>query len=95
MALVEDEHAVQQFTAQGADDPFAVCVRFRGLRWILDGALSGVGEDRVEGLGELAAAVGDYREFSMPRAVVVTFRDVGGNKPGSRTAGARGRAKWA
>lgn len=24
----------------------------------------------------------DYREFPMPRAAVVTFRDVGGNKPG-------------
>jgi hypothetical protein len=47
----------------------AVRVRLRSLRWALDDAQSGVGENRVEGLGELAAAVAD-QELQLRRVGV-------------------------
>jgi hypothetical protein len=46
-----------------------VRVRLRGLRWALDDAQAGVGEDRVEGVGELAAAVAD-QELQLRRVGV-------------------------
>lgn len=59
VAFVEDERPVEELAVQGADEPFAVCVRFRGLGRAFEDAQAGVGEDGVEGVGVLAAAVTD------------------------------------
>ncbi|WSN64432.1 hypothetical protein OG467_09110 [Streptomyces sp. NBC_01361] len=57
--FVEDECPVEELAAQGADEPFAVCVRFRGLGRAFEDAQADVGEDGVEGVGVLAVAVTD------------------------------------
>ncbi|WP_247195513.1 hypothetical protein [Streptomyces sp. GESEQ-35] len=56
MPFVEDECPVEELAAQGADGPFAVCVRFRDMGRAFEDAQADVG---VEGVGELAAAVMD------------------------------------
>ncbi|MEV4016803.1 hypothetical protein AB0J35_40540 [Nonomuraea angiospora] len=71
-----------------------MCVRFRGLRWALDDAQAGVGEDRVEGIGELAATVAD-QELQLPHvgAGVGVHEEVTGGLGGPRASGVGGDAE--
>ena len=55
--LVDDQKAVEQFAADGADEAFRDRVRARCVHWRLDYLDVGGGEDGVEGGGELAVAV--------------------------------------
>jgi hypothetical protein len=63
VGLVDDEHPVQQLSAEGADHPLADRIRAGRLRWRLDDpdALGGEGggEDGVEPGGEQGIAVAD------------------------------------
>jgi len=59
MPLAEDQEPVQELAAQGADEPFADRVHPRSLdRGAQDRGAAGL-EDRVEGAGEVRAAIAD------------------------------------
>jgi hypothetical protein len=57
--LIDDEHLVEEFPAQGADDPLADCVRSGRLRRTGQDPDAPGGEHGVERAGELARAVPD------------------------------------
>jgi hypothetical protein len=57
MALAEDQHAIAQFGAQGADPPLRVRVRARTARRGLDHLDPRAGKNVVEGGGELPTAI--------------------------------------
>jgi hypothetical protein len=58
---VEDEDVVEDFSAKRADDPFAVGVGSRRLRWgFEDVDVAGV-ENRVKAAGVLGIAVSDKK----------------------------------
>jgi hypothetical protein len=52
--FAEDQDAVGEFGSGGSDEAFGEAVRSRASGWDLDGVDAGVGEDGVEGGGELA-----------------------------------------
>ena len=68
MTLAEDEHAVGQFSSDCSDESFGVAVGLRAASWDLDDVDARVGEDGVEGIGELAGSVAD-QEPELGRAV--------------------------
>ncbi len=55
--LTEDQHTVGQFGSEGADEPFGETVRPRATRRNPDHLDAHIGEDGVEGCGELAGPV--------------------------------------
>ena len=57
--FAEDEHAVGDLGAGGEDEPFGEGVRSRASGWDLADGDAGVGQDGVEGVGELAGPVAD------------------------------------
>ncbi|MGV9384932.1 hypothetical protein ACWDRB_54635 [Nonomuraea sp. NPDC003707] len=66
-------------------------VRLRGLRWALDDPQAGVGEDRVKGVGELAATVADQElQLRHIRAGVDIHEEVTSGLDRPRPAAARG-----
>ena len=60
MALIPDEGAVQEFAAASADPAFGDRVHARRPDVTEHGLDSGAGEDRVEGGGEVRAAIADH-----------------------------------
>ncbi len=59
MVLVNDQQPVEEFPAQGTDDPFADRVRSRRLRWAGKNPDAFRCEHGVEGAGELACTIPD------------------------------------
>ena len=59
MALPENQHAVQELTAQGTDEPLADRVHPRSLDGRAHDPGAGGAEDRVEGGGEVRSAIAD------------------------------------
>src|SRR5438034_5154741 len=57
--LIDDQQPVEEFPAEGADDPLADCVRSGRLRGAGENSDPLRGEHGVEGAGELACAVPD------------------------------------
>ena len=57
VVLTVDEHSVGQFGAQRADPAFRAGVRPRASWWSLDDLDARAGEDGVERIGELSAAI--------------------------------------
>jgi len=57
--FAEDEHAVGDLGAGGEDESFGVGVRPRASGWDLADGDAGVGQDGVEGVGELPGPVAD------------------------------------
>ena len=67
MVLAEDQQPVEQFTAQGADDPFADGVCSGHPRRAGENPDARRREDGVEGISELASAIPD-QELDVFRA---------------------------
>ena len=66
MSLVDDQEAVEEFAAEGADEAFGDRVRPRCPHWRLDDPDVDRGEDGVEGGGELGVAVADKEPEMRP-----------------------------
>jgi hypothetical protein len=59
VSFADDEQAVGDLAAYGADESLRVCVGLRAARRVLADRDAGVGEHGVEGVGELARSVPD------------------------------------
>ncbi len=66
--FTENQHPVGDLGPDRADEPFRVGVRPRSSGWDRDCGDAGVGEDRVEGCGELPGPVAD-QEVEVGRPV--------------------------
>ena len=86
--LVDDQGAVEEFAAEGADEAFGDGVGPRRSYRCLDDPDVGGGEDGVEGGGELGVAVAD-EEPEPPAGVVEIHEQVAGllGQPGSGGVG--------
>jgi len=60
VALAEDQHAVEDLSAQGTDKALAGCVHARRLDGRAHDPGAGGLEDGVEGCGEVRSAVADH-----------------------------------
>ena len=86
MSLAEDEHAVGDLAADGADESFGTGVRPWASRWDLANGDSGVGQYGVEGGGELSGSVTD-EEFELLGAVAEVDEQIAGLLGGPRPVG--------
>ena len=59
VALAEDQHAVEELSAQGADKALAGCIHARRLDGGAQDPGAGGPEDGVEGCGEVRSTVAD------------------------------------
>jgi hypothetical protein len=59
VSLVDDQHAVGEFGSQSTDEPFREAVRPWAARRNSDHSDANIGQDSIEGCGELAGAVPD------------------------------------
>ena len=91
MFFVGDQYAVQEFAAELSDESFADRVRARCLRRTFKDADVCVGEDGVEGAGELGVAVAD-EEFVGCALVGEVHERVAGGLGGPFAGGVRGDA---
>jgi hypothetical protein len=84
LALVEDQHPIQQLAAYGADPAFGDCVRAGRLHRGAQDADGLAGEHGIENGGELAVAIPD-EEPEPSRAVAEVHQEVAGllGDPGS------------
>ena len=57
--LAEDQHSVGEFGSHGSDESLGEAVCLRASGWDLTDVDARVGEDRVEGSGELAGPIPD------------------------------------
>ena len=55
--LAEDRHSVGEFGSHGSDESLGEAVCLRASGWDLNDVDARVGEDRVEGSGELAGPI--------------------------------------
>ena len=88
MALVDDQEAVEEFAADGADEAFGDRVRLRCPHRRRDDSDVDGGEDGVEGGGELGVAVAD-EEPEASVGVVEVHQQVAGllGEPGAGGVG--------
>jgi hypothetical protein len=92
VALVEDQHTVGEFGAEGAYEPFGETVCLGATRRNPDHLDAHIGKDRIERCYELASPVADEEpEFSDPIAEV--HHQVADLLGGPSTVGVRGRAE--
>src|SRR5687768_11349531 len=77
MSWADDEHAVGYLGAGGEDEPLGVSVRAWAPWWDLADGDASVGQDRVEGGGELAGSVTD-KEFELLGAVADVYEQIAG-----------------
>jgi hypothetical protein len=75
VSLIDDQEAVEEFAADGADEALGDCVGSRCAHRRLDDADLGGGEDGVESGGELAVAVAE-EESEVPVGVVEVHEQV-------------------
>src|SRR3989442_8254549 len=91
MSLAEDEHAVGDLTADGADEPFRVRVGPRASRRDPAPGDTRIGQNGVEGVGELAGPVTD-EESELPGACAEIHEQIAGLLGGPQTVGVGGDA---
>jgi hypothetical protein len=90
--LTEDQHMFGQFGWEGAEEPFGETVRSRTARRNPDYRDAHIGEDGVEGCGELAGPVAD--EDLELGEVIAEIHDEGADVLGGPSAlGVGGRAQ--
>src|SRR5207244_10404882 len=77
MVVIDDQQPVEEFPAQGADDPLADRVRSGRLRRAAENPDSFRREHGVEGASELARAIPD-QELDRGRALPEVHQDVAG-----------------
>jgi hypothetical protein len=75
MSFTEDQHPVCDLCPYGEHEPLGISVRARASGRDLHGPDAGVGQDRVEGVGELAGAVAD-QEPEVGGAVAEVHQEV-------------------
>ena len=90
--LVEEQHAVGEFGSEGSDEPFGEAVRRRTPRRNLDHLDAHIGEDGIEGCGELASPVAD-QEPELGEAIAQIHREVADLLDGPSAVWVRGRAQ--
>jgi hypothetical protein len=84
--LVEDQHAVREFGSKGADEPFGDTVRARAARRNPDHADAHIGQDGIEGRGELAGPIPD-EELELGEAIAEIPHEVTDPLSGPSTVG--------
>ena len=91
VVLIDDQQPIEEFPAQGADDPFADRVRSGRLRRAGENPDACRREDGVEGAGELACAIPD-QELDCIRACAEVHQEVAGCLCRPRAVRVRGDA---
>src|SRR6266699_2656036 len=91
MRLTENQHAVEELSAQGADEPLADRVHARCLDSGAQDPGAGGLEDGVEGCGEVRSAVAD-QELNVLEPLAEAESEVAGLLHGPLAGGVRGDA---
>ena len=86
MPLAEDEHPIGDLGPRGEHEPFRMSVRPRTPRRDLHHLDPGIGQDRIERLGELPRSVTD-QEPEIRGAVPQIHQEVADLLHGPRTSG--------
>jgi hypothetical protein len=89
VAVAENEHAVGQFGAQGADPAFRDGVGLWAAGRGFDHGDARVGQDRVEGVGELAGPVAD-QDIECRGALTQIHQEIARSLGGPRAVRVRG-----
>jgi len=92
VALSEDQHPVGEFCSHGADESFGVAVGLWAPGRDLQDRDAGVGDNGVEGCGELAGAVAD-EESELGCAITEIADQVAGLLSGPGSVGVGGGAE--
>ena len=87
--LTEDQHAVGEFGSDGADEPLGETVRLRAARRNPDYLDAHIGEDGVEGCGELASPVAN-EDLELGHAIAEIHHEVADLLGGPSAIGAGG-----
>ena len=75
MSFAEDQHPVGDFGPGGEHEPFRIGVRAGALRRDLHGLDTSVGQDCIEGFGELSGPVAN-QEPEFRRAITEVHQEV-------------------
>ncbi len=90
--LTEDQHAVGEFGSDGADKPFSETVRLRAAWRNSDHLYAHIGEDGVEGCGELASPVAN-EDPELGHAIAEIHHEIADLLGGPSAIGVGGRAQ--